>query len=85
MGDQTMAQEAAQRTAREEELARDGWHKKFTAAEPKLSEYVKLYEEMGFEVRVEPVTREELGQDCSSCLMAACDMYRTIYTRPRQQ
>ncbi|MDP2661824.1 MAG: hypothetical protein Q8R28_13935, partial [Dehalococcoidia bacterium] len=71
-------------TQREEELTKEGWAKKFTACEPKLSEYVKLYGEMGFEVLEEKVNAEELCQDCNSCFMEAVDMYRTIYTRPKK-
>ena len=77
-----MEQETAQRTPREEELALEGWEKKFTAMEPKITEYVKMYEEMGFEVHTEPVTREELGQECTSCYALTFDLFQTIYTRP---
>lgn len=83
LGD-TMSQETSERTLREEELAREGWGKKFVAAEPKLSEYVKMYDELGFEVHLEPVTPQELAQECSTCFLAQCDMYRTIYTRLRR-
>ncbi|MDP2659222.1 MAG: hypothetical protein Q8R28_00635 [Dehalococcoidia bacterium] len=77
-----MSETITERTPREEELTKEGWTKKFTACEPKLSEYVKLYGEMGFEVLEEKVTAEELGQECNACFMEACDLYRTIYTRP---
>jgi hypothetical protein len=76
-------QDTEKLTPRQEELAQEGWEKKFTAAEPKLSEYIRMYEEMGFEVHEEPLTREELGQECSSCFVFAADIFQTIYTRPR--
>jgi hypothetical protein len=81
-----MAREIAEkRTPREEELAKEGWTRKFTASEPKLSEYVRMYQELGFEVHLEVVSPQELGQECSSCLMAECDKYRTIYTRAKRE
>ena len=79
-----MQQETEKLTPRQEQLAQEGWEKKFTAAEPKLSEYTKMYEEMGFEVHEEPLTREELGQEGSSGFVFAADLFRTIYARPRR-
>lgn len=79
-----MNEETEELTPREAELALEGWSRKFTGGEPKLTEYVKMYEELGFEVRLECITPEELGKECSSCFMVACDLYRTIYTRPKK-
>ncbi|MDO8692150.1 MAG: hypothetical protein Q7R39_19435 [Dehalococcoidia bacterium] len=79
-----MNETTTKRTPREEALAKEGWSKKFTASEPRLSEFVSLYEEMGLEVLVEGVIAEELGQECNACFMEACDLYRTIYTRPKK-
>lgn len=79
-----MEQETQQMTPREAELAKEGWERKFTTSEPKLAEFIKMYQEMGFEVHEEPLTREELGQDCGSCFVLAADIFRTIYTRPRR-
>ena len=66
---------------REEELKKEGWEKRFTADEPRLSEAVAQYEELGFEVRLEPVDPLEMTGECTNCLMAFTDRYRTIYTR----
>ena len=60
-----------------------GWDKMTTIDEPRLSELVELYEELGFEVLLRPVSAEELGQECAECVLAAPERYRTIYTRPR--
>jgi hypothetical protein len=68
---------------RQEELEKDGWTRQFMAGEPRLSDAVMDYEEMGFEVRLEPVDPHEMIGECSSCLGAAGDRYRVIYTRPR--
>ena len=59
------------------------WTKRTTIDEPRLSELVELYEELGFEVLLRPVSRDELGNECSDCLLSMPDRYQTIYTRPR--
>ena len=68
---------------REEELKKEGWEKRFTVDEPRLSEAVQQYEEIGFEVHLEPVDPE--SRDCTTCLTdpAFRERYRTIYTRPK--
>jgi hypothetical protein len=40
---------------REEELKKEGWEKRFIIDEPRLSEMVEQYKELGFEVLLEPV------------------------------
>jgi hypothetical protein len=59
-----------------------GWTRMTTTDEPRLSELVELYRELGFEVLLRPVSREELGGPCSECMLATPERYRTIYTRP---
>jgi hypothetical protein len=70
---------------REEELKKEGWEKRFIADEPRLSEAVQQYEEIGFEVLLEPV--DPGSQDCTACLTdpAFRERYRTIYTRPKKK
>lgn len=78
---------------REEELIRAGWEKRFVACEPRLSEMVEIYEEIGFEVHLEPLpSKEELEREgtssceesnCTVCFDADSERYRTIFTRPR--
>jgi hypothetical protein len=75
-------------TKREEELARQGWEKRFLADEPRLSEMKELYESIGFEVLLEPLPpKEELAgcaeSGCTACLDMDPARYRTIYTRVR--
>jgi hypothetical protein len=65
---------------REEELAAQGWEKKTTYDEPRLSEILEMYEEMGFEVHLEPVNPEE-EPGCSECMRIEPERYKTIYTR----
>ena len=66
---------------REEELKKEGWEKRFTTDEPRLSEMVDQYRQLGFEVRLEPV--DISSEECTDCLTdpAFSDRYKTIYTR----
>lgn len=66
----------------EEELKKEGWEKRFTIDEPRLSEMVEQYKEVGFEVLLEPV--DTSSEECTSCLSAFHDRYRTIYTRRKR-
>jgi hypothetical protein len=64
---------------REEELQKQGWEKRFTMDEPRLSEMAEQYKELGFEVLLEPV--DPSSEECTICITAALDRYKTIYTR----
>jgi len=76
---------------REEKLIRAGWEKRFVACEPRLSEMVEMYREIGFEVCLEPLpAKEELeAEAASSCEEKGCtacfdddpERYRIIFTR----
>jgi len=72
---------AEDREGREGIVDLSGWERMTTIDEPRLSELVELYEELGFEVLLRPVSAEELGQECAECVLAAPERYRTIYTR----
>ncbi len=50
--------------------------------EPRLSEMVEQYREVGFEVLLEPV--DTSTEECISCITAFPDRYKTIYTRPKR-
>ena len=69
--------------SREEQLKKEGWQKRFTIDEPRLSEMVDQYKEVGFEVLLEPV--DTSSEECTGCLTdpAFSDRYKTIYTRPQ--
>ena len=69
---------------RRETLEADGWTKQFIASEPRLSEAKDAYEEMGLEVRFEPVEPGDLDQECKDCFEMD-DSCRTIFTRPRRK
>ena len=56
------------------------WEKGFTVEENRVNEYVELYESIGYEVRVEPATPNEM-EDCQECFKADFDNLRTIYIK----
>ena len=74
--------EAARAMARDARLARDGWVRRFVAAPPRLDEAAKLYEQLGFELRLEQVEPSELPPVCGDCTMML-GLARAIYTRRR--
>ena len=61
----------------------EGWTARNTIDEPRLSELVELYEELGFEVMLRPVSADQAGEVCAECVMVDPERYKTIYTRPR--
>jgi hypothetical protein len=67
-----------------EVLERAGWTRRFTALGQRLAEVSTLYQQLGYEVRLEPVEpgAEEtpIGETCSQCFVMT--LARTIYTRP---
>ena len=63
------------------ELEKQGWQLQFTTDEPRLSEAVELYEELGYEVRVEPACTELPLPECTTCYERFCDRYKTIFIR----
>jgi hypothetical protein len=67
---------------REEELKKQGWEKRFTMDEPRLSEMAEQYKELGFEVLLEPV--DLFSEECTSCIAANPKRYKTLYTRRRK-
>lgn len=67
---------------RETGLAREGWTRRFTAAPPRLEEAVELYESLGYEVRLEPPSPDELREECEGCPLTPA-LFRVIYTRRR--
>ena len=66
---------------KEEELKRRGWIRQFVTDEPRLSEAVELYKSIGYEVRLEQASVEEVNQICKNCLKSDCESYKTIYIR----
>ena len=71
-------------------LERQGWRRQFVAAEPRLSESVAMYRELGFEVHLEPLPTQEKQSEghvqdteikCRACFEGSEDQYSIIFTR----
>lgn len=73
-------EESPSRLARDAELGRSGWIRRFTGAPPRLAEVRELYESLGLEVLLDPVSAEELPEGCGDCTLAT-SWFRVVYTR----
>ena len=67
---------------REQELTQKGWTRQSTHDEPRLSDVVEAYEEMGLEVHLEPFHPED-EQGCTECMQVSPERYKTVYTRSK--
>jgi hypothetical protein len=63
----------------EQDLVREGWTRCFLAEEPRLSEAIETYRELGFEVALARASKEPGA--CLCCVGAGA---RVIYTRKRR-
>jgi hypothetical protein len=66
----------------------EGWKRRMVASEPRLSEIIEMYESLGFEVRLDPVSPDDPywdEDDCTACLDDPNEAERTkvVYTRPK--
>lgn len=68
------------REARDVELERSGWERRFTGAPPRLKEVQELYERLGLEVLLDPLSADELPQGCDDCTLAT-SWFKVVYTR----
>lgn len=59
------------------------WERGFTVEEGRVKEYVELYESIGYEVRVEPATPNEV-EECQVCFKADFNNLRTIYIKRKE-
>lgn len=81
-----MSNECSRDKNRATETKRQGWTRQFTADEPRLSEAVKLYRSLGYEVRLEPAVFDEMSEECKKCLLYQnCKKYKTIYIRHKKR
>jgi tRNA(Ile)-lysidine synthase TilS/MesJ len=63
----------------EAELLAEGWKRCFVADEPRLSEAVETYRELGYDVVLLPVPPDD--GECTECMRQAPERFRVIYTR----
>jgi hypothetical protein len=65
---------------REQKLAEQGWTRRGTFDEPKLSEVAEMYLELGFEIHLDPLDLEE-DVECDACMRSRPELFKTIYTK----
>ena len=68
----------------ESELDAEGWERRSVLCEPRLSECVGLYEELGFEVKLIPLDPENTPEGCGVCYEKDIGKYRIVYVRQRK-
>ena len=68
----------------EEKLIAEGWEKKATCDNPRLTEMVAMYEEIGLEVHLEPFNAKN-EDGCTGCMQQFPDQFKTIYTRKKSE
>jgi hypothetical protein len=66
----------------EEILIYNGWEKKATYDNPRLTEMVEKYEEIGFEVHLEAFNAKN-EDGCTGCMQQFPGQFKTIYTREK--
>jgi hypothetical protein len=76
------AEVPAIRRQRDEELALEGWNRRFTGSPPRLGELKDLYESTGQDVLLDDVLPGELATECEGCTLALA-LFKVIYTRRR--
>jgi len=74
----------APRTKSEGELVAEGWTRRFVGGPPRLQEMIELYQELGYEVWLEPQAPEEFQDECADCTLALM-LFRVVYTRGLKQ
>ena len=66
----------------EEDLVQTGWEKQATYDDPRLSEMVEMYKEIGLEVHLEPFDPDN-EEGCTGCMQLTPEKFKTIYTRKK--
>jgi len=62
------------------ELMAQGWQRRFIADPRMARDAVDNYHELGYEVKLEPVSLEHLKDECSAC-RTILERFQTVYTR----
>jgi len=67
-----------------------GWERRTVAQEPRLGELVKPYEELGFEVRLEPLDLKDAACNDKGCTLCFDDpavlaATKVIFTRKKRE
>ncbi len=65
-------------------LEGEGWVRCGIFCEPRLSELVALYQELGYDVLLRPLDSSELDDAlCQECFARGTERYRVLYTHRR--
>ena len=56
-----------------------GYKRNFVADEPRLSEMIETYKDLGFDVITVPISLN--SADCTECMAQAPDQFQVIYTK----
>ena len=67
-----------------DELTKQGWQKRTTIDDSRLQEIKKEYESLGFEVHLEPITKDDFKKECKNCYLNKIDKFKIIYIRKKQ-
>ena len=63
---------------KEGDLIAEGWTKRTTIGEPRLSEIAENYRQLGYEVRVVEHREPESDDGCNTCLAADAEMGKVV-------
>lgn len=61
-------------------LEKEGWLKRSILDEPRLSEVVAMYKELGLEVKIVGIEPGQ-GDRCTVCMDGTPEKYKIVYTR----
>lgn len=61
-----------------------GWERRFLADAHRVREAMELYAQLGYEVCADPVSPDQLAEDCEGCQLPALLQFRMIYTRKKK-
>jgi hypothetical protein len=59
-----------------------GWTKRGIYDDPRLTEVLKMYEEIGFIVKLEPYI-PEIKAECNECIKQDPEKYKVLYTQKK--
>ncbi len=59
-----------------------GWERRGIYDDPNLTQIVKMYEELGFIVRLDPF-RPGMEDGCNECMKENPDRYKLVYTNKK--
>jgi len=62
-------------------LVAEGWVRRYLADPDRAKEAIELYTSMGYEVKAQKLTPDDLGPKCGDCGSVICSSYVLIYTR----